>query len=55
LRQTWAIDGWQRIGRIVFKKAVVSHNGDFVIHFPHPVWRNDVNDPGSVAKPDLRS
>ena len=46
---------WTRIGQIIFKDAVASYNGDFVIHFHHPVWRNDRNDPGSVARRELRS
>ncbi len=45
---------WTSIGRIVFKEAVASHNGDYVIHFPHPPWRNDRNDPHSLARPSLR-
>ena len=41
---------WHRIGRIVFREAVVSYNGDFVLHFHHPEWRRDRNDPGTVAR-----
>src|SRR5262249_20793223 len=41
---------WRRIGRIVFDNAVASYNGDFVIHFSHPTWRNDRNDPASVVR-----
>lgn len=44
------IRDWKRIGRIVFEEAVASYNGDFVIHFHHPPWRNDRNDPGSLAR-----
>ena len=37
---------WRRIGTLVFDNAVVSHNGDArVIHFTHPTWRQDRNDP----------
>ncbi|MEQ8764816.1 MAG: hypothetical protein RL885_12870 [Planctomycetota bacterium] len=36
---------WHKIGRIVFEEAVASYNGDFVLHFHHPPWRNDRNDP----------
>jgi hypothetical protein len=36
---------WRRIGRMTFDNAVASYNGDFVIHFTHPTWRDDVNDP----------
>ena len=45
---------WRRIGSIVFDNAVVSYNGDFVVHFHHPVWRTDRNDPGSVQRANLR-
>jgi hypothetical protein len=34
---------WNRIGRIVFTEAVASYNGDFVLHFHHPRWREDRN------------
>jgi hypothetical protein len=42
---------WKRIGQIEFDDAVASYNGDFVIHFHHPPWRNDRNDPSSRARP----
>jgi hypothetical protein len=45
------ITGWKRIGRLVFREAVASYNGDFVLHFHHPVWRDDRNDPATVARP----
>jgi hypothetical protein len=44
------IRNWKRIGRIVFQEAVASYNGDFVIHFHHPPWRNDRNDPKTLAR-----
>jgi hypothetical protein len=44
------IRNWKRIGRIVFEEAVASYNGDFVIHFHHPPWRNDRNDPSTLAR-----
>jgi hypothetical protein len=40
-------EGWKRIGRITFDSAALSYNGDFVLHFHHPRWREDVNDPAS--------
>jgi len=43
-------EGWQRIGRIEFHEAVASYNGDFVLHFPHPRWRTDDNDPRTVLR-----
>ena len=48
--QRCIIQNWKRIGRIVFTEAVASYNGDFVVHFHHPPWRNDRNDPSSVAR-----
>lgn len=47
LRRT--IDGWQKIGELVFDEAVASYNGDHVLHFPHPRWRRDRNDPDSAV------
>jgi len=46
---------WKPIGTLTFKQAVASYNGDFVVHFHHPVWRKDRNDPTSIARRDLRS
>jgi hypothetical protein len=46
---------WHRIGRIVFKEAVASYNGDFVVHFHHPEWRRDPNNPATVARPRHRT
>lgn len=37
--------GWTRIGTIEFTEAVASYNSDFVVHFNHPAWRSDRNDP----------
>lgn len=47
-RRTFA--PWRRIGRIEFSEAVASYNGDFVLHFPHPPWRLDPNDPDTVLR-----
>jgi hypothetical protein len=41
---------WNEIGEIEFADAVVSYNADFVLHFHHPQWRNDQNNPASVAR-----
>jgi hypothetical protein len=48
------IDHWQRIGRLIFDDAVVSYNGDHVIHFNHPTWRGDRNDPATATRVDGR-
>ena len=45
---------WRRIGAITFDKAVVSYNGDYVIHFNHPTWRADRNDPRTATRVDER-
>lgn len=45
---------WTRIGRLVFSEAVASYNGDFVIHFNHPTWRDDRNDPSTATRVDER-
>ena len=42
---------WRRIGTLTFDDAVVSYNGDFVLHYGHPRWRDNPNDPASVARP----
>lgn len=47
-RQT--VTDWQAIGKVNFNNAVVSYNGDFVIHFRHPLWRKDRNDPDSALR-----
>lgn len=47
-RQT--VDNWQSIGRIDFNDGVASYNGDFVIHFRHPTWREDRNDPETAVR-----
>lgn len=48
------ISDWRRIGRIVFDRAIASHNGDFVVHFHHPPWRDDRNDPASARRTAAR-
>jgi hypothetical protein len=48
--QRRSFKSWRRIGRIVFDNAVASYNGDFVIHFSHPTWRDDRNDPSTATR-----
>jgi hypothetical protein len=38
------------IGRIEFHEAVLSEACDNQIHFRHPAWREDVNDPASAVR-----
>jgi hypothetical protein len=45
---------WRKIGSLVFHTAVVSYNGDAVIHFNHPTWREDRNDPSTATRQDRR-
>ena len=45
---------WRRIGSMVFDNAVISYNGDSVIHFSHPTWRTDRNDPATATRIDGR-
>jgi hypothetical protein len=35
---------------MTFDDAVASYNGDFVLHFAHPTWREDVNDPATATR-----
>ena len=42
------IKNWRHVGKITFDEAVVSYNGDFVLNFNHPPWRNNRNDPATV-------
>lgn len=41
---------WRHIGKLTFDNAVASYNGDFVIHFNHPTWREDRNDPSTGTR-----
>jgi hypothetical protein len=41
---------WRRIGTMVFDNAVISYNGDCVVNFTHPTWRNDRNDPSTATR-----
>jgi hypothetical protein len=53
-RERRVFQDWRRIGSLVFDNAVVSYNGDFVIHFNHPTWRSDRNEPGTATRIDGR-
>ena len=50
IRERREFKNWRRIGTLVFDNAVVSYNGDCVIHFRHPVWRMDRNDPATATR-----
>jgi hypothetical protein len=44
------VSNWQRIGTVRFTEAVASYNGDHVIHFHHPGWRDNKNDPSTAIR-----
>jgi hypothetical protein len=50
LFQRQTILNWQTVGQVTFDNGVASYNGDFVIHFRHPSWRKDRNDPGTAMR-----
>jgi hypothetical protein len=49
-RQRRSFQNWRRIGTLSFDNAVVSYNGDSVIHFNHPTWRTDRNDASTATR-----
>jgi hypothetical protein len=44
------VTDWQRIGTMRFTEAVASYNADHVIHFHHPGWRDNKNDPSTAIR-----
>jgi len=48
IRQWREFTNWRQVGTITFTEAVVSYNGDHVLHFNHPRWRQNPNDPVTV-------
>src|SRR5260370_8572631 len=50
LSQHVTFSNWRRIGRLIFDDAVVSYNGDFVIHFNHPTWLHDLHKPSTATR-----
>jgi len=53
-RERRTFTNWRRIGSIVYDSAVASYNGDCVIHYQHPTWRTDRNDPATATRVDGR-
>src|SRR5262249_16601915 len=49
-RERRTFRNWRPIGTLTFDRAGVSYNGDFVIHFRHPTWRDDQNDPATATR-----
>jgi hypothetical protein len=54
LRQRRTFQDWRQIGHLTFDNAVASWNGDSVIHFNHPTWRQDRNDPATATRVNRR-
>ena len=52
--QRRTFSNWRHIGRMIFDNAVISYNGDFVIHFNHPTWRGDRSDPSTATRVNER-
>jgi hypothetical protein len=48
--QRRTFSNWRRVGKLTFDNAVISYNGDFVLHFNHPTWRADRNDPLTATR-----
>jgi hypothetical protein len=44
------VTNWQRIGTMRVTEAVCSYNADHVIHFHHPGWRDNKNDPATAIR-----
>jgi hypothetical protein len=47
---TVTVSDWQRIGTLRFSEVVCSYNGDHVIQFHHPRWRDDRNDSSTYIR-----
>jgi hypothetical protein len=54
VRERRTFKNWCRVGNMTFDAAVASYNGDFVIHFRHPTWRGDQNDPATATRVNER-
>ena len=50
ISQHVTFNNWRHIGKLTFSNAIVSYNGDFVVHFNHPTWRVDPNDPSTATR-----
>ena len=51
-RERRTFKDWRQVGTLTFDNAVISYNGDSVIHFSHPTWREDRNDPKTASRID---
>jgi hypothetical protein len=50
IRQRRTFKNWRHVGTLTFDNAVISYNGDCVIHFNHPTWRENKNDPSTATR-----
>lgn len=50
VRMRWTFRDWRKIGSITLDRAVASYNADHVLHFNHPTWRRDRNNPMSGTR-----
>jgi hypothetical protein len=50
LQKTIIIEPWKKLGNVVFSDAVASKVCDFNLHFHHPIWREDRNDPTTTVR-----
>ena len=48
LKERREFNNWRAVGKLTFNAAVASYNGDHVLHFHHPRWRENRNDPTTV-------
>jgi hypothetical protein len=48
--QRRTISNWRTMGSLTFTEAVISYNGDFVLQFNHPTWRDDRNNPATATR-----
>jgi hypothetical protein len=50
IQNTVIKDEWKKIGTAIFSDAVASQACDFNLHFHHPAWRKDRNDPNTTVR-----
>jgi hypothetical protein len=48
------VTDWRKIGSLRFTEAVASYNADHVIHFHHPGWRDNNDDPSTAIRANGR-
>jgi hypothetical protein len=53
LQKTIVSEPWVKIGDLMFDDAVTSRDCDAQLHFHHPAWRKNRNDPKSRVRPEL--